>query len=276
MAVLWIVLSLLALFVLYLLLIRPGRRHPALARLPRIPYAHRGLWNAQLPENSLPAFQHAAAQGFGVELDVHLTGDGRLAVIHDDTLDRMCPGAPHGLRISDAAMETLQAYPLRDTACTVPELRDVLAVLAGRSPMIIELKTGPHREQLVRRVIDELSAFPQAVYCIESFDPRIVRLWKRLGPADVPAGQLAFGARGLDRTAPRTPFLPMLRSLACNAVSRPHFIAWGQHTRSLAFDLVRRVYHPFTMAWTVHSQAQMDTLDTLYDVQIFEGFLPKR
>ena len=67
---------------------------------PRIPkrrlkepaglYAHRGLWNGERPENSLAAFRAATEQGFGIEMDVHLTKDGQLVVFHDDSLQRMC------------------------------------------------------------------------------------------------------------------------------------------------------------------------------------------
>ena len=54
-------------------------------------YAHRGFHNKpKVPENSMTAFCHAAAHGFGIELDVHLTKDGRLAVIHDSSLKRTC------------------------------------------------------------------------------------------------------------------------------------------------------------------------------------------
>ena len=60
-----------------------GRRdHPKWAVFRRFRYAHRGLHDreAGAPENSLPAFRRALERGYGVELDVHLTGDGRLAV----------------------------------------------------------------------------------------------------------------------------------------------------------------------------------------------------
>ena len=63
-------------------------------------YAHRGFHNKpKVPENSMTAFCHAAAHGFGIELDVHLTKDGRLAVIHDSSLKRTCGG---GYIISDS------------------------------------------------------------------------------------------------------------------------------------------------------------------------------
>ena len=61
------------------------------AQLLKYRYAHRGLHQKpEIPENSMAAFQHAVEEGFGIELDIHLTADGRLAVIHDSSLKRTC------------------------------------------------------------------------------------------------------------------------------------------------------------------------------------------
>ena len=71
-----------------------GRRDgPGWEKLEGFRYAHRGLHGPGVPENSLAAFRRAAEAGYGAELDVHLTRDGRLVVIHDGDLERMC-GVP--------------------------------------------------------------------------------------------------------------------------------------------------------------------------------------
>ena len=71
-----------------------GRRDgPGWEKLAGFRYAHRGLHGPGVPENSLAAFRRAAEAGYGAELDVRLTRDGRLAVFHDSTLERMC-GVP--------------------------------------------------------------------------------------------------------------------------------------------------------------------------------------
>ncbi len=62
-------------------------------------YAHRGLFtNPDIPENSIPAFIKAAQEGYGCELDVHLTKDGELAVIHDSNLMNVCGVAVQGIQ----------------------------------------------------------------------------------------------------------------------------------------------------------------------------------
>ncbi|MBQ7865592.1 MAG: glycerophosphodiester phosphodiesterase, partial [Clostridia bacterium] len=83
-------LFLLIFFALYLFLIFPNLPRRDVRHLQGYDYAHRGLWNATLPENSMAAFRNAVAHGFGMELDVHLTKDDQLVVFHDDSLLRMC------------------------------------------------------------------------------------------------------------------------------------------------------------------------------------------
>ena len=94
----WILIVLIVILCLFLLALRGRRGHPGLARLRRWSYAHRGLHDETLPENSMGAFRAALEAGYGIELDVHLTADGNLAVIHDSSLQRtagadVCVGA---------------------------------------------------------------------------------------------------------------------------------------------------------------------------------------
>lgn len=106
-------------------------------------YAHRGLhdnlWG--VPENSLPAFQAAMDKGYGIELDVHLTADNELVVHHDDTLYRMC----HVERdIKDMTLKEIRQYTLLGTEEKIPTLQEVLDLVNGRVPLLIELKTESH------------------------------------------------------------------------------------------------------------------------------------
>lgn len=98
---------------------RGGRDHPKWAVFRRFRYAHRGLHDreAGAPENSLPAFRRALERGYGVELDVHLTGDGRLAVIHDKNLKRT---AGVDAEVSGLSAAELKAFQLEGTGETVP------------------------------------------------------------------------------------------------------------------------------------------------------------
>jgi glycerophosphoryl diester phosphodiesterase len=109
------------------------------------PVAHRALHAPGRAENSLAAVAAAVTAGYGIEIDVQLTSDGRAVVFHDETLDRLT--AQTGL-VRDRHSRELAAIPLPGGG-TIPLLREVLAAVAGRVPLMIEIKDqdgrmGPH------------------------------------------------------------------------------------------------------------------------------------
>ncbi len=168
------------------LLLAPGRA-PKGKRAPFAGrnFAHRGLYTAdqRVPENSLAAFQLAAEAGYGMELDVQLSRDGEVVVFHDETLDRICfvPG-----RVDELDSAVLCRLPLCGTEETLPRLREVLDLVAGRTPLIVELKTGRRRRELCEKTLKLLRDYPGAA-CVESFDPRIVA-WFRFHAPGLPNG----------------------------------------------------------------------------------------
>ena len=130
----------LALMILYMLAIMPrmlGRadRKPFMGVL----YAHRGLHDnrTDAPENSLKAFAKAVEAGYGIEMDIQLTKDGVPVVFHDFTLQRMC--GTDG-KVCDYTYEELQAFHLCESTERIPKFADVLALVDGKVPLIVELK----------------------------------------------------------------------------------------------------------------------------------------
>ncbi|MGN0995468.1 MAG: glycerophosphodiester phosphodiesterase family protein, partial [Candidatus Ventricola sp.] len=133
-------LILLALCALYLLAIMPrmaGRPDPA--PLLSRDYAHRGLHDnaSDAPENSMAAFRRAVEAGYGIELDVQLTRDRVPVVFHDESLSRMC-GVPGNVR--DYTFDELVQFPLLRSAERIPRFEDVLTLVDGRVPLIVEIK----------------------------------------------------------------------------------------------------------------------------------------
>ncbi len=100
-------------------------------------YAHRGLHNLEngIPENSLLAFRKALEAGYGMELDVQVTRDGELIVFHDETLERVC-GIPK--KIADCTCAELENYFLLETQEKIPRLAEVLELVEGKVPLIID------------------------------------------------------------------------------------------------------------------------------------------
>lgn len=146
-------------------------------------FAHRGLHGPGVPENSLAAARAALARGLGVECDVHRAADGVVVVFHDDELERLTgvPGA-----VADQGSAALGGLRLGGTAETIPTLAQLLALVAGQVPLLIELKTPADRQTgaLCRAVDQALSAY-RGPHAVMSFDPRIVRWFRRHAPERV-------------------------------------------------------------------------------------------
>ena len=267
----WMILLLTAvgLFLIYLFLIAPRFGKRDMSMMTAHWYAHRGLWDGERPENSLPAFRAAVEGGYGIETDVHITRDDRLVLFHDDSLKRMC-GVDRP--ISECTLEELRTYRLLGTECLIPTLDEFLEVVDGKVPLLIEIKSDKRIPELCEKLNERLNAYSGA-YMIESFDPRAVR-WYRKNRPDILRGQLTFGLVPPSKL-PKTPLYRFLASQIMNVLGRPDFIAAEAATaHSLPLRLLR-LFPAHWAAWTVRTQAEMDRLRNRYGIQIFERFIPK-
>lgn len=230
-------------------------------------YAHRGLHkkDKSVPENSLAAFRRAVKAGYGVEMDVHITADDRLVVFHDDTLRRMIPGAPEG-RIETFTLEELRQFRLLKTDEQIPTLEDALAVLAGRVPLILEIKSGPRNDRLCALVSGALARYPGPV-CIESFDPFILRWFKKHEPSYL-RGQLAQKPKDY-KNALKGARAFAAGNLLLNAAARPHFISYRIGEKPATVRLCEAM-GAMRAGWT--SREWKHEQD--YDMVIFEHYKP--
>lgn len=264
-AILWTALALAA-FILWL--IAPASRRPDATALTGRLYAHRGLHdgNHSAPENSLTAFRLAVEAGYGIELDVQRTGDGRLVVHHDSNTRRVCGVAAEILATPYAALP-----PLPDGS-PIPLFDEVLALVAGHAPLIVEIKPYGSATATAAATLDALQRYT-GPYCVESFHPLAIRYVRRHAP-EVLRGQLAMG----------TPFNPAetklaehlaIKYLLVNAFSRPHFVAYSSNDdHNLSLWLMKRLFHPLLAAWTLRDQAALDRARKDYSMLIFEHFTP--
>lgn len=231
-------------------------------------YAHRGLHkkDKSLPENSLGAFKAAVDAGYGIELDVHLTADDQLVVFHDDTLKRVC--GVEG-RTDDRTLAELRQLRLYGTEYTLPTLDEVLDVLAGKVPLILEIKRGEKRERnmlLCRKIRERLQRYDGPV-CIESFDPSIVAWWRRNAP-EVLRGQLSQPPATYKGSAKWiTGFL--CGNLLTNVAARPHFIAYKICDKPFTVRLCERM-GALRACWTSREWKH----ERGNDMVIFERYRP--
>ena len=257
---------------LYLFLIAP--RFPRREQWPnavfRYDFAHRGLHGGSVPENSLSAFALAAEKGYGIELDVHLTLDGELAVHHDASLLRTC-GVDR--RISQMTLGEIKGFTLDNSGETIPSFQETLECVRGRVPLIVELKTaGKRNAEFAQKVFEQLSKYGSD-WVVESFDPRLMRWFRRHTP-QVIRGQLSFDPRFGGPPGNGIGYW-FLANMLINCISRPDFVAYCHETdKNVSFRVIRKLFRPVLVAWTVQNKETCQRLRSHYDLQIFEGFEP--
>jgi len=259
------------LVVVYLLLLLPRLGHSGWEKLSGFRYAHRGLHNKDkgIPENSMTAFRLAVEHGYGAELDVHLLKDGRLAVFHDATLQRIC-GAEG--TIEELTAEDLQNYHLLGTEETIPLFEDVLAVFEGKTPLIIELKAVNGNSAPLTDAVMKVLADWNGTYCIESFHPAVVLHLKKHYP-DVIRGQLSENFfKGGSVSGVKAVLMTFLLT---TLFTRPDFIAYAhQHRSNISLRIMRKLYGVHEVGWTIRDQSVMEQLEKDGVVPIFENFVP--
>lgn len=229
-------------------------------------FAHRGLHKKDktVPENSLAAFERASAYGYGMELDVQLSKDGQVVVFHDDTLNRVC-GVDS--RVDEKAYDELRQMSLCGSTQTIPLFSEVLKTVRGRGPLIVELKNGKRNEELCEKTYALLSKY-SGEYCIESFNPFIVRWFKKNAP-EVIRGQLANPPKDYNgEVGPLTAVI--LGNCLLNFLARPQFIAYKITPKPFTVKLCEAL-GAMKVAWTSHDWVN----EKFYDAVIFEFYKPK-
>ena len=256
---------------LYVLSTMCRKGHKGLEALQSWQYAHRGLHGNGIPENSMAAFRAALEGGYGVELDVHLMQDGKLAVIHDASLKRT---AGVDVKIENLTAEDLPNYSLEGTKEVIPLFSQVLELYAGKAPLIIELKTEGGNHAALAQAVCELMDGYSGPYCMESFDPRCVA-WLTKHRPDIVRGQLTENFV----TNKHSPLPMVLRFILTHQIEnfliRPDFVAYKFADRkTLSNFLVRKVWGAQGVTWTVTSQQDLDIAVAEGWLPIFEGFRP--
>lgn len=143
--------------------------------------AHRGLWNKDVPENSLKAFELALKNNVAIECDIHLTKDNNLVVIHDSDLRRLT--GKDGIVEELTTAEIKENYSFKDGQ-KIARLEEVLDLVNEQVPIFIELKTyndnfieiaKTTKEVLLKRIKDKRN------FILISLDPRPLLPFKKSG-----------------------------------------------------------------------------------------------
>ncbi len=260
--------TIVVLILLYIFLVAPKNKKE-MEKFKTVMYAHRGLHNGERAENSMSAFKAAVDGGYGIELDIRLSKDGKLVVFHDDTLDRVC--GREG-KVVDFTADELATFSLNGTADGVPLFSDVLALVDGRVPLLVEIKEDPGNSAVSIAACEMLRRY-KGEYIVESFNPLSLATVKKNMP-EVSRGILSH--RYYEYEKYRKPLYFLLQCLLLNVVCRPAFIAYDhRHAKAFSLRFVRWFFRVPTLAWTVRSaEEEQIARKNGFDGIIFESYIP--
>jgi glycerophosphoryl diester phosphodiesterase len=247
---------------------------PSFDWLTARPIAHRGLHDAAggVSENTASAFAAAIAGNFGIETDLQISSDGEAMVHHDFALGRLTLGSRLLAAMTAAG---LKEVPFKATADRMMTLGELCAFVAGRTPLVIELKSrfdGDRR--LATRAAEVLKNYAGPV-AVMSYDPDLVQTLREIAPG-LPRGIVA--ERHYEDAEWRELTARQRRSLAFllhGYRTRPHFAAY--HVKDLPSPgpwIARHIFGLPLLTWTVRTEEDRQRARTWANQMIFEGFRP--
>lgn len=237
----------------------------------QVKYAHRGLHDETKAENSMSAFKAAKDHGYGIELDVRLSKDGELVVFHDDDLTRVV--GKEG-KVKDFTAEELSKMSLLGTSDGIPTFREVLDLIDGSVPLLVELKVLIGESGVAEKFVEVIEGY-KGDYIVESFNPVALRTLRKLRP-DVLRGILSMEYSKEERYKGKLLY-SLAEKLMLNFIMRPDFIAYdhrGHSVKNLRF--LRRSFGTPLIAWTVRTPEEGEkAISHGFDTVIFEGYIPE-
>lgn len=231
--------------------------------LYKVPLAHRGLYNARVDENSMTAFKLAVEAGVGIELDIHMTKDEKIVVMHDTTTKRTMNG---DLDVRHSTYAELLALNLKLTGEKIPLLSEVLTLVNGQVPILIELKVENEIPPFfVENVFSVIKDYPaKHMLGLQCFNPYVTKALKT-NPFGILVGQLMS-----DKLEGQTKLVNFLfRSLLVLKISKPDFFNYDVnyiHKRNIQ----RKKRKLPLITWTIDTDAKYAIAKKYAHNSIFE------
>lgn len=231
-------------------------------------YAHRGLHDNSKPENSLSAFRAAVTAGYGIELDVRLSADGIPVVMHDSALSRICRCSG---TVSGQTLAELRTHRLADSEENIPTLSEVLTLVSGSVPLLIEIKGEDGNTAVCAETAELLDNYDGA-FLLQSFNPLYLGWFRRNRPAYL-RGLLYTN---LFRDKVKLSFIHklLLTGMLLNFIAQPDFISYhAGHPHEFPLLLCRSLFCTPAFVWTIRDEASRRRCPADTAV-IFENFIP--
>ena len=226
--------------------------------------AHRGMHNIKegIPENSLKAFEKAIENKYIIELDVHILKDKSVVVFHDDNLNRM---TGINKNIKDVTYNEIKHLKLLDTNNYIPLLKDVLNVVNGKVPIIIELKYDVKCGILENKTMELLKLY-KGQYAIKSFNPFSVYWLKKKYP-EVIRGQLASSFKNYKINIINKFFM---KNRISNYITKPDFISYDINgLPNKKIENYRK--NNLVLGWTIKNKSDLEKAKKYCDNFICEN-----
>lgn len=230
--------------------------------------AHRGMHNINMniPENSLPAFQKAIENNYIIELDLHILKDNSVIVFHDNNLERM---TGINKKVDNCSYEEIKNLKLQNTNNNIPLFQEVLELVNGKVPLIIELKYEKYFDMKIGKLekqIMELLKNYNGEYAIKSFNPFSVYYMKKNYPSVV-RGQLASSFK-YDKMFIIEKLI--LKKMLFNYLSKPDFLSYNFNELPNKYVSKFRE-NKLVMGWTIKNKLDLEKAKMYCDNFICEN-----
>jgi glycerophosphoryl diester phosphodiesterase len=232
--------------------------------LANIPIAHRGLHDGSKPENSMPAFRAAIKHGYPIELDIQLSADGVITVFHDYNLKRM---TGRDRLMKDVSSDELSSLFLAGTKHSIPTLQQVLELVDGSVPLLIDIKSAEISARLENILCLQLKHY-NGEFAILSFNPFTILKIKRHCP-DFIIGQLSR------KITSKSFWKDLLFSDArLKSITNPDFLAYNIHDIPNKATDKAKSDGLLLLAWTIKNDIERQKAERYCDNFIFDHIRP--
>ena len=231
--------------------------------------AHRGLHtrDGSIPENSRPAFLEAIDLGYAIECDLNVLGDGTVVVFHDGNMNRLCG---KNIKLSDVTYNMIKDISYLNTEFKILSLNDLLNLVDGKVPLLIELKPFGNYDILCEHTMALLKTYGGS-YALFSFHPKIVYWLKKHYPSVI-RGQISsfFKADNMHKINKC-----FAKKMIFNRFTKPDFISYDINDLPNKYADKAAKKGLTVLSFAAQSQLEFDRIKARYDNVVFEYFLPK-
>lgn len=233
--------------------------------------AHRGFHSKDksVPENSLLAYKKAIDKGYSIELDINILKDGTIVAFHDPSLKRLC-----GINklLSTVTFNEIKHLKLLNTNEKIPKLSDVLDLVNGNMPLLIEIKPFGDYFLMCQSLMTLMKDY-QGVWAVFSFHPRIVQWFKKNHPHII-RGQISEFFTKDEKMNPLNKYF--MKTMIYNKFSSPDFISYGIYDMpNKHLDKLKKKGLTI-IGYAAKTQEQLDFVKIHYHNTVFEFFDPKK